>query len=99
MNKPVEYGGLSYFQSQWDPPDQARFEGDRASLGLNYTVLGVANRHGVWVMLFGCCVAVAGMIYAFYLKPVIKRRQREAVYASVAAAATARASSPAKVLS
>ncbi len=89
MNKPVEHGGLAYFQSQWDPPDQARFEGDRASRGLNYTVLGVGNRHGVGVMLAGCCIAVLGMIYAFYFKPVLKRRQREAVYAAVAAASSA----------
>lgn len=82
MNAPVEHAGLAYFQSQWDPPDQPRFEGDRGSSGLNYTVLGVGNRQGVWSMLLGCCVSVLGMIYAFYLKPVIKRKQREAVYAS-----------------
>ncbi|MBL9119870.1 MAG: hypothetical protein JNL80_08150 [Phycisphaerae bacterium] len=85
MNAPVEYAGLAYFQSQWDPPDEPRFEGDRGSSGLNYTVLGVGNRHGVWTMLIGCCISVAGMIYAFYVKPIIKRKQREAVYASVAA--------------
>jgi hypothetical protein len=83
MNAPVEYAGLAYFQSQWDPPDQPRFEGDRGSQGLNYTVLGVGNRHGVWTMLWGVCISVAGMMYAFYVKPVIKRRQREAVYAAV----------------
>ena len=32
----------------------------------------------------GCVIAVAGMIYAFYVKPVIKRRNREAVLASLA---------------
>lgn len=84
MNAPVEYGGLAYFQSQWDPPDQPRFQGDRGSQGLNYTVLGVGNRHGVWTMLIGVCISVIGMCYAFYVKPVIKRRQREAVYASLA---------------
>jgi hypothetical protein len=83
MNAPVEYAGLAYFQSQWDPPDQPRFEGDQGSQGLNYTVLGVGNRNGVWTMLIGCCISVAGMIYAFYFKPIIKRRQREAVYASM----------------
>jgi hypothetical protein len=83
MNAPVEYAGLAYFQSQWDPPDQPRFEGDRGSRGLNYTVLGVGNRHGVWTMLIGVCISVIGMCYAFYVKPVLKRRQREAVYASV----------------
>ncbi len=83
MNAPVEHGGLEYFQSQWDPPDEPRFEGDRGSRGLNYTVLGVGNRNGVWTMLFGVTVSVLGMCYAFYVKPIIKRRQREAVYASL----------------
>jgi hypothetical protein len=52
---------------------------------LNYTVLGVGNRHGVLIMLLGCCVSLLGMIYAFYVKPFIKRRKRRAVYRSRAA--------------
>ncbi len=85
MNRPIENNGFSYFQSQWDPPDPPRFEGDTASAGLNHTVLGVGNRNGVGVMLWGTIIACLGMIYAFYFKPIIKRRQREAVFASVAA--------------
>ncbi len=79
VNDPRTYGGLSYFQAQWDPPDP-----DRGYAGLNYTVLGVGNRHGVIIMLLGCCLSVTGMIYAFYVKPFIKRQQRQAVYAQVA---------------
>ena len=82
MNKPVEHGGLWYFQAQWDPPDEAPQTGGRASAGLNYTVLGVGNRHGVYVQLLGCIIAVIGMIYAFYVKPVIKQRARRGVYAA-----------------
>ncbi|NBX25733.1 MAG: hypothetical protein EBQ99_06745, partial [Planctomycetes bacterium] len=73
VNQPVEHGGLSYFQAQWDPPDEGG-EGAPPSLGLNYTVLGVGSRHGVGLQLAGCVVACLGMIYAFYVKPVIKRR-------------------------
>jgi hypothetical protein len=73
VNQPVEDGGYWYFQAQWDPPDP-----ERRSRGLNYTVLGVGNRNGVNIMLAGCCLAVAGMIYAFYVKPFIKRRTRRA---------------------
>ena len=76
VNDPQEHGGLWYFQAQWDPPDPAE-----GYAGLNYTVLGVGNRHGVNVMLTGCCVTVLGMIYAFYVKPFIRRRQQQAVYA------------------
>ncbi|MFM9098570.1 MAG: hypothetical protein ACKOQW_09795 [Phycisphaerales bacterium] len=78
VNEPVEHGGLSFFQSQWDPPDEAR-EGTLASAGLNYTVLGVGNRHGVWIQLAGCVISCLGMAYAFYVKPVLKRRNRRLV--------------------
>ncbi len=80
VNSPNAFGGFSYFQSQWDPPDpQSNYR------GLNYTVLGVGNRHGVNVQLAGTCLAVLGMIYAFYIKPVIKQRRQQAVYARVSA--------------
>ena len=48
-------------------------------------MLGVGNRHGVNTMLLGCCLSVLGMIYAFYVKPVIKRRRHRAGYAAVTA--------------
>ena len=80
VNAPVEHQGYWYFQAQWDPPDEPRFEGDVSSAGLNYTVLGVGNRNGVYIQLLGCAIAVAGMIYAFYVKPILKQRRRQAVY-------------------
>ena len=84
VNDPISHDGLWYFQAQWDPPDTAVEEGERASLGLNYTVLGVGNRNGVYTQLLGCCISVLGMIYAFYVKPVIKRRRQEEVLAGLA---------------
>jgi hypothetical protein len=85
VNEPVEHDGYWFFQSQWDPPDEAR-QGGMASAGLNYTVLGVGNRHGVWLQLAGCVLACVGMLYAFYVKPVIKRRHRALVLAEIARA-------------
>ena len=80
VNAPVEHDGYWYFQAQWDPPDEPRFQGDVASSGLNYTVLGVGNRNGVYIQLLGCVIAVIGMGYAFYVKPVLKQRRRRAIY-------------------
>lgn len=77
VNDPKQYGDLWFFQSQWDPPDST-------SSGLNYTVLGVGNRRGVMQMLLGSCLAVFGMIWAFYVKPMIKRKRQLAVYAGTA---------------
>lgn len=84
VNDPIEHDGLWFFQAQWDPPDTDPAEGQRASAGLNYTVLGVGNRNGVYTQLLGCCISVLGMIYAFYVKPVIKRRRQEEVLAGLA---------------
>jgi len=72
VNHPTEYGGYWYFQSSWDRPPQ-----DDPTAGMNYTGLGIGNRRGVYVQLAGCCIAVTGMIFAFYVKPVIKRRRHE----------------------
>ncbi|MFM7260565.1 MAG: hypothetical protein ACKO3W_08175, partial [bacterium] len=66
VNAPIEHDGLWYFQAQWDPPDTTANDRARPSAGLNYTVLGVGNRNGVYTQLLGCVIAVAGMIYAFY---------------------------------
>ncbi len=87
MNKPVEHAGLWFFQSQWDPPIAASRNGGLPSKGLGYTVLGVGNRNGVYTQLLGCVIAVIGMIYAFYVKPLIKRRRRERVLAGLAVTA------------
>ncbi len=77
-NEPAEFAGYWFFQSTWDPPstDERRWG------GWNHTGLGVGNREGIGTMLFGTCLSIVGMIYAFYVKPVIKRRRREAVLAS-----------------
>lgn len=67
MNHPVYFGDGSwlFFQAQWDP------EGQR------WTILGVGNRPGVPVMIGGCVMIVAGVLYAFYAKPLIIRRMKE----------------------
>jgi len=83
MNKPVEHEGFWFFQSQWDPPEPPRSENDLGSRGLNYTVLGVGNRNGVYTQLVGCAIAVFGMFYAFYVKPEIKRRRRRRIQEAV----------------
>ncbi len=74
LNDPATYDDLSYFQAEWDPGNMA------------FTGLGVGNRDGVYIQLLGTCIAVFGMIYVFYVKPVIKRRRQQAVWAQVESA-------------
>jgi hypothetical protein len=78
LNKPAERGGFWFFQSFWDAPDQN-------SAGMNYTGVGVGNRNGVYIQLLGTVIAVLGMIYAFYIKPIILRRHRDRVYSELGA--------------
>jgi hypothetical protein len=63
-NHPAENGGFWFFQSRWDPGVQS------------YTMLGVGNRVGVYPMLAGVCISIAGMAYAFYVKPYMGRRRK-----------------------
>jgi hypothetical protein len=85
-NNPVAAHGFWFFQASWDPPQAAASPLTPGSAGLNFTGLGVGNRNGVYTMLAGCSLSVAGMIYAFYVKPVLKRRRVQRVHAEVAAA-------------
>ncbi len=74
MNSPVYFGatpifgyGDSYwtlFQASWDPQGQ------------RFTILGVGNRPGVWIMVSGAILCAVGLMYAFYLKPVIIKRMK-----------------------
>lgn len=72
VNAPTEYGGYWYFQSYWDRPSGG------GATGMNFTGLGIGNRHGVHVQLAGSIIATIGMFYAFYFKPLLKRRRVEA---------------------
>lgn len=67
LNNPVFHDNSNwiFFQSGWDP-DQQRF-----------TVLGVGNRPGTWVMGAGCLLIVVGIFYAFYIKPIIIKAMKE----------------------
>ncbi|MEM1422651.1 MAG: cytochrome c biogenesis protein CcsA [Planctomycetota bacterium] len=83
-NNPKAFGGLWFFQASWDPPRAPSPDEPAGYAGLNHTGLGVGNREGVWTMLIGSCISVLGMIYAFYVKPVLKRRKRTGAPAGTA---------------
>jgi hypothetical protein len=53
------------FQAQWDPGGQ------------RWTVLGVGNRPGVTTMTVGSIMIGVGLLYAFYVKPIIIQRMKQ----------------------
>ncbi|MEE9296438.1 MAG: hypothetical protein V3W34_15960 [Phycisphaerae bacterium] len=92
-NRPAAMGGFWFFQATWDPPAQGY-------AGMNYTGAGVGNRNGVYIQLAGTCIAVTGMLFAFYVKPIIRRRMqdRTARHAAEAADRTSRTTADRKTL-
>jgi hypothetical protein len=84
-NQPSEHDGWWFFQATWDPPRPRM-----GHAGMNYTGLGVGNRHGVLVMLLGSALTVIGTVYAFYYKPVLLRRIRDRARERAAAASDER---------
>ncbi|MFO0837589.1 MAG: hypothetical protein U1D55_03620 [Phycisphaerae bacterium] len=65
-NRTASVGGWTLFQS------------GAANDHWSYTILGVGNRRGIWPMVLGCVMIVLGCLYAFYVKPVLRRRRAEA---------------------
>jgi hypothetical protein len=54
-----------FYQAQWDP------------VGQSFTILGVANRPAIRTMAFSCVLIAIGLLYAFYIKPVIVNRMKK----------------------
>lgn len=67
MNNPVYFDGgrWLFFQAAWDARNQ------------QFTVLGIGNRPGVWTMTIGCVMILIGLLYAFYVKPILIRRMKQ----------------------
>ncbi|MBL8878992.1 MAG: hypothetical protein JNG88_07715 [Phycisphaerales bacterium] len=73
-NHTYSMGGWTFFQSG-APSNEPYWE---------WTILGVGNRYGVWPMTLGCTMIALGSLYAFYVKPIIRRRKAAAAMARVA---------------
>lgn len=85
-NRTHEVGGLTLFQSGADP-NHWRF-----------TTLGVGNRRGIPGMVLGSVMIPLGSLYAFYLKPVLRRRRVEKAQAEALEADVARPETPTRDL-
>lgn len=66
MNHPVYYAGgdWTFFQAAYD------------SEGQQWTILGIGNRPAIYVMTSGFFMILAGVLYAFYVKPIVIRRMK-----------------------
>ncbi len=50
----------------------------------SWTVLGVGNREGMWAMVTGSILVPIGCLYAFYVKPLLRRRATQRALAGAA---------------
>lgn len=53
------------------------FQSGAAKNGWSYTVLGVGTREAIAPQVIGCFLITLGSMYAFYVKPILKRRKAE----------------------
>lgn len=60
------------------------FQSGAAQDNWSFTILGVGNRRGIYTMTMGCVLITLGCLYAFYVKPILKKRQAEAALALAA---------------
>ncbi len=65
LNKPVRFGPLQVSQGSWLPEPQQPMQ----------IQLHVTTRPGLAAVWIGCGLTVAGLLYGFYVKPLILRRK------------------------
>ena len=75
LNHPIYFNGgrWLFFQAAYDP-----------NVPHTWTQLGIGNRPAIGVMEAGCGMIFAGLIYAFYAKPIIIRRMKQRALAAAA---------------
>ena len=80
---PLPTRKLKISQTGWDPGDpalspeerEARDEAGRYVNQQRFSILGIGNNVGIRVIAFGLCLVVAGIPWAFYVKPWLVRRK------------------------
>ncbi|HEX8323138.1 MAG TPA: hypothetical protein VF595_04415 [Tepidisphaeraceae bacterium] len=72
LNSPVFYSSDNwiFFQSSFDITNN------------QWSILGVGNRPGTYIMTAGCGLIIVGIFYAFYIKPVLLRRMKQKALAN-----------------
>ena len=90
LNNPLVYQGIKLSQTGWDPGDrndpnhQARDAQGRFTHQQRYSIMGVGNNVGIRVVFIGACLVVAGIPWAFYIKPLLVQRQKRRIQTQLA---------------
>lgn len=73
--------GKAFLNNTYTIGNWTFFQSAAAGDGASWTVLGVGNRNGVLLQLLACTLISIGMIYAFAVKPILKKRRNERIMA------------------
>lgn len=91
LNNPLVHNGLKVSQTGWDPGSQAdpdRMRRDAQGRFTNqqrFSILGVGNNRGIYVISAGCTLMVLGIPWAFYVKPMLVQRKKLKIQRELAA--------------
>lgn len=90
LNNPLVYHGIKLSQVGWDPGNKAdpnRLAKDDQGRYVNqqrFTIMGVGNNVGIRVIFIGGCLISLGIPWAFYVKPLLLRRQKRKIQEQLA---------------
>lgn len=78
-------GRYKFSQSGWDAQGWERTRNQRGGPVAAFTILGVGNNPGIYVIAAGSVLMGIGIPWAFYLKPYLLRRRKLALQLQIAA--------------
>ncbi len=79
-----KFSQAGWDQRGWTATKEAAARGELPRPFANFTILGVGNSPGIYIIAAGAVMMSVGIPYAFYLKPIILRRRKEAIQRAVA---------------
>lgn len=87
---PMPLRKVKISQTGWDPGDRNDpqvDEKDKQGRYINqqrYSIMGIGNNVAIRVIFVGACLIVAGIPWAFYIKPLLVQRQKRRLQAQLA---------------
>lgn len=89
-----KFSQVSWDANGWRTTKQQADAGQIPRPLANFTILGVGNNPGIYIIAAGAVLMSVGIPYAFYLKPWILRRKKQAIQRALARGEYTRPNAP-----
>ncbi|MBL8763104.1 MAG: hypothetical protein JNM07_02405 [Phycisphaerae bacterium] len=86
-----KFSQAGWDQQGWSRTREAAERGELPRAYATFTILGVGNNPGIYLIAAGAVMMSVGIPWAFYIKPLILRAQKRRIQAQLAAATPPRA--------